>query len=184
MAAIKPPKLGQLLVRKGLLTEEQLMDALQQQAVTNRFLGTIVLERGWASPVDLLQTLSEQYRMPYARLTDGAVEQTAVETMPVKMALHYKVMPLRLHNSTLTVAIHNPQDVQLIDELGSALQHRYTIEPVLATEEDIANAIKTHYGVGLRRSARWSRNGKGPSALRRLRVPSKTLRSYPPTPRW
>jgi type II secretory ATPase GspE/PulE/Tfp pilus assembly ATPase PilB-like protein len=46
------------------------------------------------------------------------------------------------------VAIHNPQDVKLIDELGSALQQRYTIEPVLATEEDIANAIKTSYGVG------------------------------------
>jgi len=148
MAAIKPPKLGQLLVRKGLLTEEQLMDAVQQQAVTNRFLGTIVLERGWVSPSDLLQTLSEQYRMPYARLTTDAVERAAVEAMPVKMALHYQVMPLRLSNSTLTIAIHNPQDVKLIDEIGSALQHRYTIEPMLATEEDIADAIKTYYGVG------------------------------------
>jgi type II secretory ATPase GspE/PulE/Tfp pilus assembly ATPase PilB-like protein len=68
--------------------------------------------------------------------------------MPLKLALYYKAMPVRLHNSTLTVAISNPQDIRQVDELRSALQNRYTIEPVLATDDDIASAIKKYYGVG------------------------------------
>ena len=59
-----------------------------------------------------------------------------------------KVMPVRLHNSTLTVAISNPQDVRLVDELRVALQDQYTIDPVLAAEDEIAAAIKKHYGLG------------------------------------
>jgi len=148
MAAPKPTKLGQLLLKKGLLSEEQLVEAMQQQAVTNRFLGAIILERRWLSPDQILQVLSEQYRMPSARLTEETVERAAVEAMPVKIALHYKVMPLRVNHSTLSVAIANPQDLQLADELRTALKERYTIETVLATEEDISNAIKKFYGIG------------------------------------
>ena len=124
------------------------MEAMQQQAVSNRFLGAIILEKGWLAPQQLLEALSEQYRMPYVRLTDDAVERAAVDAMPLKIAFHYKVMPLALHNSTLQVAIANPQDVQLTDELRAALRDRYTIEPILATEEDIGTAIKRFYGVG------------------------------------
>jgi type II secretory ATPase GspE/PulE/Tfp pilus assembly ATPase PilB-like protein len=148
MAAPKPSKLGQLLLKRGLLTEPQLAEAMQQQGASQRFLGAIVLERGWVTAEQLLQALSEQYGMSILRLTEGAVDRGAVAVMPVKIALHYKVMPLRLHNSTLTVAIANPQNVQLADELRGALHERYTIETVLATEDDIARAIKKFYGVG------------------------------------
>jgi type II secretory ATPase GspE/PulE/Tfp pilus assembly ATPase PilB-like protein len=144
----KPTKLGQLLLKKRLLSEAQLTEAMQQQAAGNRPFGSILLERGWLTPQQLLETLSEQYHMPVVRLAEEAVERPAMEAMPLKIALHYKVMPLRLRNSTLHVAISNPQEVQLADDLRAALKERYTIEPVLATEEDIASAIKRHYGVG------------------------------------
>jgi general secretion pathway protein E/type IV pilus assembly protein PilB len=86
--------------------------------------------------------------MGYTRFADGDVDRTAVSAMPLKIAMHYKVMPLRLKNSTLTVAVYNPQDLRLTDELRTALKERYTIEPVLATEEEINTAIKRYYGVG------------------------------------
>ena len=159
-------KLGQLLLKKRLLTEAQLMEAVQQQAVSNRFLGAIILERGWIDADQLLQTLSEQYRMPYARLTEDAVDRAAVEVMPLKIALHYKVMPLRVHDSTLQVALANPQDVRLADELRAALQERYTIEPVLATEEDIAAAIKRYYGVGAETISELVKDGPGSLRLK------------------
>ncbi len=146
--ATKPSKLGQLLLNRKLLTEEQLVEAMQQQAVTNRFLGAIILERRWVTSDQLLSVLSEQYRMTATRLADGAVDRKAVDAMPVKIALHYKVIPVATKNGALTVAISNPQDVRLADELRSALQEKYTIDTVLATEEDIAAAIKKYYGVG------------------------------------
>ncbi len=144
----KPNKLGQLLVKQQLLTEEQLEAGLRAQEGTNRFLGSILLERRWLSADTLLQALGEQYHMAYTRFGEGEVDRTAVAAMPLKIAMHYKVMPLRLQHSTLTVAVFNPQDVQLADELRTALKERYTIEPVLATEEEINAAIKRYYGVG------------------------------------
>ena len=68
--------------------------------------------------------------------------------MPLKVALHYHAIPVALRDSTLTVAISNPQDVQALDDLQLALQRRYTIEPILAAHEEILRAIKAHYGVG------------------------------------
>ena len=148
MAEIKTTKLGQLLLTQRLLSEEQLVEAMQHQAVSNRSLGSIILERGWLSAEQLLQVLSRQYRMPFTRLTEDNIERHAVEAMSVKVALHYNVMPVRLHNSTLTLAIANPQDLQMVAELGAVLQNRYTLETVLATDEDISTAIKKYYGVG------------------------------------
>ncbi|MBI4598493.1 MAG: Flp pilus assembly complex ATPase component TadA [Candidatus Omnitrophica bacterium] len=148
MAASKPTKFGQGLVTSGVLTAEQLEQAMQEQASSRRFLGTILLERRWLSPEQLLRALSEQYGMPWTRFADGSVERQAIDAMPVKVATHYKVMPVRAGNGSLTVAIANPQDVRLADELQTALQDRFRIETVLATEEDIERAIKKHYGIG------------------------------------
>ena len=144
IATAKSTKLGHVLLKQGLLTEARLQEALQQQASSQRFLGTLLLERGWVTPEQLLKALSEQYRMPYKRLADDSIERAAVEAMPLKIALHYRVMPVRLDRTTLTVAIADPQEVQLADDVRAALQERYTIEPVLSTEEDIANAIKKY----------------------------------------
>ena len=149
MAAIKPAnKLGQRLLQRGLVTEAQLMEAIQEQAVSRRFLGAILLEHRWVGADALLEVLSEQHGMPFTRFTGDVVERAAVEAMPVKIAMHYKVMPLRVHNGSLNVAIANPQDLRLADELRGALHERYRIETVLATEEEIDQAIKKHYGVG------------------------------------
>ena len=144
----KPLKFGQQLIAQGLLTEAQVETALQEQATSRKFLGTIFLEHGWLAPEQLLRALSEQYRLPFKRLAEEAVDRAVVDAMPVKIALHYKVMPLAIHDSTLTIAISNPQEVQLVDEVRAALQQRYRIQPILATEEDIAQAIKRFYGVG------------------------------------
>ena len=146
--ALKPGKLGQALVKRQLLTETQLQEAVRLQEGTDRFLGSIVLERGWVSADQLLHALAQQYGMTTTRFADGEVDRTAVAAMPLKIAMHYKVMPLRLKHSTLTVAVFNPQDIQLPDELRTALKERYMIEPVLATEEDIGTAIKRYYGIG------------------------------------
>jgi type II secretory ATPase GspE/PulE/Tfp pilus assembly ATPase PilB-like protein len=165
MGTLKPTKLGQLLLKKGLLTEPQLAEAMQAQAATDRFLGSILLERQWVAPEQLLPVLAEHYRLPAARLAKELVDPAAVNAVPLKIALHYKVMPLRLANSTLKVAIANPQDVRLTDELRAALQERYTIDPVLAIEEDVDAAIKKYYGVGAETIGELVKEGKGPLRL-------------------
>ncbi|MBI4355447.1 MAG: Flp pilus assembly complex ATPase component TadA, partial [Candidatus Omnitrophica bacterium] len=142
------PKLGQLLVQKKLLTESQLQEAIQEQGRSNRSLGTILVERGWLSSEQMLETMAQQYGMPFRRLHDVAIDRAVVEKVPLKVALHYKVMPLALHDSKLTVAMSDPQDIRIVDDLRLALQQRYNIEPVLATEEDIVGAMRRYYGLG------------------------------------
>ncbi len=148
MAITKINRLGELLLKAGLLTESQLNEAMEQQAATKQFLGTIIVDRRWVTPRQLIGVLSDQYGIPVVNLADDRVQRSAVEAMPLKVTLHYKVMPVTLRGSALTVAIANPQDVRLADELRAVLQERYTIELLLATEREIDEAIKKYYGVG------------------------------------
>ena len=141
-------KLTQLFIDKHVVSEGQLTEALDVQKQENRFFGSVLIERGWASSDQVMGVLSEYYQLPYVQLEDMEVEGKAVTTIPMKLALHYQVMPLRVHNSTLTLAIANPQDVRALDELRLALQQRYTLEPVLATSQEIDRAIKRYYGMG------------------------------------
>jgi len=142
-------RLGEWLVEKGLLTEAQLGDVVEaQQHGDGRFLGTILIERGWVKSDTLLAALSEQFQMPSVRLREASIDRALVGRVPLKVAMHYKIMPIRLEGDALTVAIANPQDVRLMDELGLALQQQFAITCVLATEEDILRAIDRFYGVG------------------------------------
>ncbi len=141
-------KIGPWLVEQRLITQQQLDEALKQQT-DGQFLGTVLLSQGAAEPEALLKLLSEYYHMPFTRLKQMNAERKAIEQVPVKVAMHFKVMPLVLENSTLKVAIANPQDVRLLDELRLSLQERYTIEPVLAAEIEILQALKQYYGIGV-----------------------------------
>ena len=145
---VTPKKFLQLFLEKRLLSQEQLSQALEIQRRDNRFVGAIVVEQGWLSPEQLMEVLSEYYRLPFVRLEETEIAPEAVAGVPLRVALHYQMMPVRLHDSILTVAIANPQDIRLLDELRLSLQERYTIEPVLATREDILQSITRHYGVG------------------------------------
>ena len=162
-------KLGQLLIEKQLISEAQLDEALREQQRTNEVLGAIAVDKGWITPEQLLQVLSEQYQMPWLRLGGTRIDRTVMACVPLKVALHYKAMPIRLQDRVLTVAIANPQDVQALDELGSALQQRYTINPVLTLEEDILRAVRQSYGIGAETIQSILTNGAGQAPAMEVR---------------
>ena len=143
-----PKKLTQVLVEKRLITEAQLAQLSAEPQSEQQFLGTLLVERGWVEADTLFAVLAEYYQMPFVKLRDAHVDRKAIEQVPMKVALHYTVMPLAVSNGTLKVAVANPQNVRLLDDLRLALHQRYTIEPLLATEADILEALKRHYGVG------------------------------------
>ena len=143
-----PKKLTQLFLEKRLVTEARLADAVEAQKSQGQFFGSFLVEQGWISLDRLMEVLAEYYQIRYVRLDDTTIDPKAIASMPLKVALHYHTMPIALRDSTLTVAISNPQDVQALDDLQLALQRRYTIEPVLASNEEILRAVKAHYGVG------------------------------------
>ncbi|MBI3011397.1 MAG: Flp pilus assembly complex ATPase component TadA, partial [Candidatus Omnitrophica bacterium] len=143
-----PNKLSQLFLDKRLVSEAQLLEALEIQKADNRFFGAVFVERGWLTSEQLMETLAAHYGMSFVRLEDMSIPAEVIAAVPLKVALYYQVMPLRLRDSALTVATANPQDIRVLDELRLALQQRYTVEAVLATSEDILRTLKKHYGVG------------------------------------
>ncbi|HTL47655.1 MAG TPA: ATPase, T2SS/T4P/T4SS family [Verrucomicrobiae bacterium] len=141
-------KIGQHLVEKGLITEDQLKQALDAQAKKDRFLGEIFVENGWVTEEQLMESLAEQFKMQLVRLAETAVDPKLKEVFPLKVALHYKVMPLELKGTQLTIAIAAPQDILLLDHVSLALRQKYVLNAVLATGHEIDKAISRFYGLG------------------------------------
>ena len=141
-------RIGELLIKKSWISYEQWDEAMKEQEITKASVESILLKHGWLNSEQLTQALAEQYQMPFVRLLETTIHRDAVEQVPLKVALHFKVMPIKLAGSHLTVAISNPQDIRAMDGLRLALHQRFTLDPVLATEEEILQTIKKAYGVG------------------------------------
>ena len=141
-----PKKLGDLLIEKGYLKPEEIDQALREQQHSGEFLGTTLVRLGLLKEMDLLKILSEQFGLPFVNLRETSVDPAVVRLVPLKFVTHYKVMPIKRNGKTLTVAIHNPLVRWPVDEL--ALQLGFEVEPVLASELEIVDAIRRYYGVG------------------------------------
>jgi len=140
-------QLASALVKEGWVSEEQVAEAIRIQQKEGQFFGHVLMERGWITSQQLMEALSKQYGLPLMKLDGVSIDPEAIKRVPVRVALRCQAMPLKLNGTTLRVAICNPQDVRSLDELRSVLQQRYTLEVVLATPEEIVEAIKRHYGI-------------------------------------
>jgi len=140
------PKLGELLVEQGLISLDQLKQALDEQKRTGEFLGSVLTRLGLVSNARLLPLLAQQVGMPYVRLDDRRIPPEVIAKVPPKFASHYHLMPLALSGNSLQVAIVDPFDIQTLDELKLLLD--CDVSPVLASQEEIEEAIQRHYGIG------------------------------------
>jgi type IV pilus assembly protein PilB len=138
-------RLGEILLEKGLITPAQLEAAVKKQQESKEYLGNILVESGQIAEKELLYVLAEQQNIPFVDFRDVSVADDVVARVPAKFARHYKIMPLKMQDDTLTVAIANPFDVWPLDDLATNLGYR--IEKVLATTADIEDAIRQYYGV-------------------------------------
>ena len=130
--------LGQVLVRKGFVTERRMLQVLaKQQGIP--FLDSKTEKK-------ILQILSKQQKIPFLDLKDTEIDEKAIKNVPAKFARHYKIMPISIKGNKLTVAMSNPFDIRSIDDLEVNLEYR--VMKVLATSGDISEAIRKYYGVG------------------------------------
>lgn len=147
MAATANVYLGQLLVEKGIITPEQLALALEEQRKSGQMLGMTLISLGFIDEEEaFLPTLAEKLGIGYTSLKSMVVGHDVLARLPAKAINHYKIFPLTYELGVLTVAINNPWDVGVLDDLA-AISHS-KIQPVLAGERDIQEAIREHYGVG------------------------------------
>ena len=135
-------QLGQMLVESGLATEDQIQSALETPARTDVRLGEALTMAKAVHTQDIFQTLSEQFGVPFVRLSEFDIEPDALERIPQEEMRRLRVIPLMLDNRRLVVAMADPSDSEAIGTLGAV--SRLTIEPVLAMPREIERAIATH----------------------------------------
>jgi len=138
--------LGQILIRKGLITKEQLQAALKEQKKTGEFLGSVLTKLGFTTEEKLIPVLSDQLDIPCLHLRKISIDPALIEKVPAKFACHYKLIPISLEENVLTVAVTNPMDIHTLDDIKLLLG--LEVRAVLAGESDITEAIRKYYGIG------------------------------------
>src|SRR3989338_902506 len=148
MAHVTYFKLGEMLVKEGLLSQEQLERVILLQKKEGGRLGEILIKQDMVKESDLAYVLGKQLNMPYASMKSGllnpAQDQGLEELIPQELALRNIVLPLSRTVNSLTCAIFDPLDLTLLDNLRK-LTHCEII-PVIATRSDILRAVKDFYG--------------------------------------
>src|SRR3989338_5961657 len=141
----KTRRLGELLVEAALITEQQLEIALDQQKLEHLPLGDILIKNGFCKDIDIAQTISMQLGIKYIELSSTIIEPEAIQLIPQKIALMYKLIPVCIDRTVLTVVMIDPLNLNVIDEL--TLVTRCKIVPAISTAREIATAISHHYSI-------------------------------------
>ena len=136
-------RLGQVLVQEGLLTREQLVQALAEQKSSKFRLGYVLVKLGLIQEIEITKVLARQYRMPAVDLSNFQVDSKIIRLIPAEMAVKNVVLPLKREGRTLTVAMADPTDIGLLEDLKFIT--RYDLFPVIAGEFTLRALIEKHY---------------------------------------
>jgi type IV pilus assembly protein PilB len=135
---------GQFLIDNGYISEEDLLEALQKQKETGLMLGDSLVEMGLLTPDELVSALSEQKGYPIADdKSMSQIPENALMKVPVDFAKQHQLVPLSLDENGLTVAMVNPDDLAVTDNLKMIAQ--VSIVAVYSTKEKIEKAIDIFY---------------------------------------
>ncbi len=142
--AAQPAKLGEILVRMGKLTEEQLEEALGRHKHTEgKRLGRVLVELEYITEKDLAEGLAAQLGLPHVWLRKGLIDPKVVPLIPKDKAQLYQVIPMFRVGDELTVAMSDPQSLFVIDQLTAITGCR--IQPVVCRQEEIQQFINEYY---------------------------------------
>src|SRR5947209_6917988 len=139
-------RIGELLLKEKLITSEQLQQALNQQKSNGGKLGYNLVKMGFIKDEQITALLSKQYGVPAISLAQFKIDPTIVKLVPTETARKYQMIPLSRNGSTLTIAMTDPTNVFAMDDIK--FMTGYTVEPVVASEVAITDAIEKYYPSG------------------------------------
>ena len=142
-AAAPYEKLGDILVREGLISPDQLKKALAEQKASGMRLGYTLVKLGFVEETEITKMLARQYRMPAVDLSRFEVDPKILKLIPGDIAAKHTVLPLKREGRTLTIAIADPNNVTAIEDIKFIT--RCDIFPVIAGEYTLRNAIDKYY---------------------------------------
>ncbi len=137
-------RLGELLTKAGLISQDQLKEALRVQKETGGKLGETLIKLGFVSEEDITECLSQQFGVPSINLQHFEIDSSVIKLIPGDVARKYNILPVNKTGATITIAMADPTNVFAMDDIK--FMTGYNVEPVVASEMGIKTAIDSYYG--------------------------------------
>ncbi|WP_199614103.1 GspE/PulE family protein [Paenibacillus alkalitolerans] len=137
-------RIGELLKMNNLITEEQLIKALDQQVHSSTKLGEILVDQGAITELQLSEALEFQLGVPVIHLNEAIIEKDAVQLIDKELAARRNVIPVERRAGKIRLAMLDPQHQETIDEVRAVTG--MSIQPLIAMRSELQQMIKLHYG--------------------------------------
>ncbi|MGZ4779073.1 MAG: type IV-A pilus assembly ATPase PilB [Thermoanaerobaculia bacterium] len=137
-------RLGELLTKASLISQDQLKEALRVQKETSGKLGETLIKLGFVSEEDITECLSQQFGVPSINLSHFEIDSSVIKLIPADVARKYNILPVNKTGATITIAMADPTNVFAMDDIK--FMTGYNVEPVVASELGIKAAIDNYYG--------------------------------------
>ena len=138
-------KLGELLMEAQDITQKQLEHALSEQRNNGKRLGETLIDLGFVTERQMLVTLEKQMGIPFVVLSEITIQEEALTVVPLFLSERYNIMPIRLEENKIVLAMNDPTNFYAIDDVR--MVSGMEVAPVLAAAKDIKAAINNNYGV-------------------------------------
>src|SRR3989449_143192 len=161
-------RIGELLLKEKRITPEQLQEALNYQRQNGGKLGYNLIKLGYVKDEEITAPLSKKCGFPSTALPQFEIDPAVVKLVPAETALKYQIVPLSRSGATLTIAMTDPTNVFAMDDIK--FMTGYNVEPVVASETAVIEAIQKYYAV---------KPGGGAATASALEVASKALEEMP-----
>src|SRR5215216_7071688 len=139
-----PVRIGELLLKEKRITPAQLQEALSYQKTNGGKLGFNLVKLGFVKDEEITALLSKQYGVPSINLTQFEIDPGIIKLIPAETAHKYQIIPLSRSGATLTIAMTDPTNVFAMDDIK--FMTGYNVEPVVASETAVIDAITKYYG--------------------------------------
>jgi type IV pilus assembly protein PilB len=167
-------RIGELLLKEKRITPEQLQEALNFQRQNGGKLGYNLIKLGYVKDEEITALLSKQYGVPSIALGQFEIDPAVIKLIPADTAQKYQIVPLSRAGATLTIAMTDPTNVFAMDDIK--FMTGYNVEPVVASETAVIEAITRYYGKTAGAVAAGDSATSGPSALE---MASKAIEDMP-----
>jgi type IV pilus assembly protein PilB len=168
-----PVRIGELLLKEKRITPDQLQQALNHQKANGGKLGYNLVKMGFVKDEEITALLSKQYGVPSINLTQFEIDPAVIKLIPTDTAHKYQIVPLSRAGATLTIAMTDPTNVFAMDDIK--FMTGYNVEPVVASETAVIEAITKYYPVSAKAAAAAAAAASASSGSSALEMASKGL---------
>lgn len=140
MPETKGLRLGEILLERGLITQDQLDEALETQKTKQKLLGEILIEKEFITDQQLTEILADLYQLPFVNISSVSIDKKLIEMFPYSFLNRYKIWPIEVKDNDLIVATNNPLNIDAFQSMRHSTG--YSVKPVITPLQQIEKVLE------------------------------------------